>query len=387
MTMMTATPAGRTVLCHCMNVFPGTTPQAKLSALFGCLTEVRQRLTGDDGRAFPVGLWLDAATANALHQDAAAAAAWTARLHGAGFRAVTANAFPYGRFHDAAVKTGVYHPDWTCPERRDYTIAVADLLADMLPEGQVGSISTLPAGYRRDFPADGETPMLGHILAVARHLAQIRARTGKTIRLGFEMEPDCLWEDPAEFADFFARRLRGHENAEFVGVCYDTCHQELLARRPGEGLQVLLEAGIPIVKIQLSAAIQAPAPSARRFLVQNFQDTVYLHQTRALAHHRIVQAWNDLPPADCPDHELARGDEWRCHFHVPVFLEHLPGGLQVAKAELLAVLAAIRKSPAICPTLEIETYSYNVLPDFLKSTSLADCLVREAQFILAEQQS
>ncbi|HPY91199.1 MAG TPA: metabolite traffic protein EboE [Lentisphaeria bacterium] len=373
------------VLCHCMNVFPGTTPQAKLTALCGCLTEVKNRLHGFADRPFPVGLWLDAATAEALRRDDDARAAWASQLHAAGFEAVTANAFPYGRFHDEPVKTSVYHPDWTCPERRDYTIAVADLLSSLLPPDTIGSISTLPAGYRRHFPTAGEKPMLANILAVAEHLAKIHQQTGKIIRLGFEMEPDCLWEAPAEFADFFQRRLQSHEHAGFLGVCYDTCHQELLGHEPGAGLELLIDQGIPITKIQLSAAIRAPSVAAQEFLCRNFQDSVYLHQTRLIRNHTVIQSWEDLPlPTDLTSHSSNTDGEWRCHFHVPIFLDNLTGGLMAANAELKAVLAAVRKTPSLCPTLEIETYSYNVLPEFLQCKSLADCLVKEAQFAQAQ---
>ena len=197
------------------------------------------------------------------------------------------------------------------------------------------------------------------------------------------MEPDCLWEDPAEFAEFYHRRLRFHDHAGFLGVCYDTCHQELLGRQPGAGLHLLLDQDIPIAKIQLSAAIRAPSPDAQLFLCKNFQDTVYLHQTRVVRNHTVTHAWEDLPlPADVAN-QLGPDGEWRCHFHVPIFLDSLADGLLAANAELMAVLAAVRKTPSICPTLEIETYSYNVLPEFLQSASLADCLVKEARFAQA----
>ncbi len=69
---------------------------------------------------------------------------------------------------------------------------------------------------------------------------------------------------------------------------------------------------------------------------------------------------------------------------MPIFLENQTGGRLAANAELKAVLAAVRKTPSLCPTLEIETYSYNVLPEFLQCESLADCLVKEAQFAQAQ---
>ena len=44
----------------------------------------------------------------------------------------TLNGFPYGGFHDTFVKDQVHAPDWTTTERRDYTIRLAHILAQLL---------------------------------------------------------------------------------------------------------------------------------------------------------------------------------------------------------------------------------------------------------------
>src|SRR5574337_970983 len=63
----------------------------------------------------------------------------------------TLNAFPYGDFHSRRVKENVYLPDWADSRRLEYTIDCARILAELLPEGTDGSISTLPLGFK-EFP-------------------------------------------------------------------------------------------------------------------------------------------------------------------------------------------------------------------------------------------
>jgi len=356
-----------------MNVFPGTGAAQKMNALRGTLAEIRA-LPGQPA-PFPVGLWLD--NGAAMELQGPKGDSWIAETLDMGYCAYTANAFPFGTFHGASVKTDVYHPDWTTPERVKYTIAVANVLARLCPPGRNASISTLPGGYKTHM-AETDLPCIAaNLLKTAEAFAHIQEETGIRVRLAVEMEPDCLWEAPAEFTAFYDKFLRHSPYAEHIGVCYDTCHQELLAGNPGDGLRHLEKRQVPIVKIQLSAAISTAAQSAWDALAASFQDKVYLHQTRVLENGAVAAKWADLPEA------LASGDRrmWRCHFHVPVFLDKIPGGLAAAKGELLETIRILKLNPAICDTLEIETYSYNVLPDFLKEKSLADCLAKEAAYI------
>jgi len=60
----------------------------------------------------------------------------------------TINGFPYGRFHGRRVKEQVYAPDWTTNERVEYTIRLFDLLAQLVPAGVEGSVSTVPVPSR-----------------------------------------------------------------------------------------------------------------------------------------------------------------------------------------------------------------------------------------------
>src|SRR5713226_8463177 len=61
----------------------------------------------------------------------------------------TVNAFPYGPFKGQIVKEKVYEPDWRSEERTQYTINVAEVLADVAPEGTTPSIQTAPLGFKQ----------------------------------------------------------------------------------------------------------------------------------------------------------------------------------------------------------------------------------------------
>ena len=81
----------------------------------------------------------------------------------------TINGFPYGNFHDARVKEKVYQPDWTSPERVAYTNLLFDLLAQLLPAGIEGSVSTLPGTFKEFHPTAAAPPFANtndHLLGI-----------------------------------------------------------------------------------------------------------------------------------------------------------------------------------------------------------------------------
>ena len=368
-------------LCTCLNAFPGTGLDSKLEVLRKRLPLVRASVQGGLSAPFAAGLWLDAASVSSI-MKARKARDFAEMLRSLGLYAFTANAFPFGRFHDGPVKTEVYKPDWSSSERLEFTCAVAEILKETLPEGMEGSISTLPAAYRGAFKQKDAPALRANLIEAGRHLRRIFKSSGKRITLAVEMEPDCLWECPEEFCDYFDRNLRDDEASEFIGICYDTCHQELLATRPGQGLETFLKRGVKVAKIQLSSAIAAPDAASKKTLERHFQDTVYLHQTRAFTDDGSMIRFPDLPEALA---SKERERPWKVHFHVPVFLEGIEGGLLPAKDELEAVIGRLAKEPSICSNLEIETYSYNVLPDFSKDgASIETGMAREMEWVAAK---
>ena len=89
--------------------------------------------------------------------------------------------------------------------------------------------------------------------------------------------------------------------------------------------------------------------------------------------------YDDLPDALAAS-PASLGEEWRVHFHVPVFLENLggegPGGFRTTAPDLARLLDRHRVSP-VSSHLEVETYSFGVLPRELRRDGVVDNIVRE----------
>ena len=83
---------------------------------------------------------------------------------------------------------------------------------------------------------------------------------------------------------------------------------------------------------------------------------------------------------------LRDAEEWRVHFHVPLFAERFDadGALRSTQPELLELLAC--PELAAVPHLEIETYSFEMLPADRRAAlgvpTLLDGLQREMVFVL-----
>ena len=136
---------GRTIeLGYCFNVLPGESAAALIEQARRICGPVRARL----GVArMGVGLWIARAAATELMADPGARRALAAALAEQGLYVYTLNGFPYGGFHAPRVKHTVYEPSWAEAARVDYTLDLATLLAELLPDDLAGgSISTVPLG-------------------------------------------------------------------------------------------------------------------------------------------------------------------------------------------------------------------------------------------------
>jgi hypothetical protein len=340
---------GDSHLTYGLNIHPGESLAEVRDAIFGPAAAVKARLCPD--RPFGLGLRLSARAAEELEPEVDA---FRSELGSAGMYAFTVNGFPFGRFSGTRVKETVYEPDWTSPERVGYTLRLARILTALLPAGVDGSISTSPLVYGRAAPPAA----VENLLATGRELSRLAAATGRTIRLAIEPEPGCAVETTGQAIALF-ERLRGTGDFEAtgpLGVCLDTCHLATNFENPAESLRALTAAGIPVPKIQLSAALKVPAGEDAPALLAPYADEVYLHQTRVRTPEREILSWPDLPPALM----AAPVGEWRVHFHVPL---HTPpkAGLATTADLLDGDFLDLALRPG--RHLEVETYTFAVLPE------------------------
>ncbi|REL37581.1 xylose isomerase [Rhodohalobacter sp. SW132] len=391
-------------LTYCSNIHPGETWDAHFNELKTYLPELKQRLSPD--APFGVGLRLSAKAAGEL-KDENTRNRFKQWLDDEGLYLFTINGFPYGSFHGERVKDNVYKPDWNHPERLDYTRDLIYILADLLPDGIEGGISTSPISYKYWNHGNRSDELFKNAtqrLAEAAHtMAQVEENRGKLIHLDIEPEPDCTLENGSETIDFFTNWLfpvgsdylaqqykYGREEAELlirrhIRVCYDTCHFALAYEDPNQAVQELHNAGILIGKTQISAALKVSLgdPDQRKKMaerLERFDEPVYLHQVIARKEDSTFKQFRDLPDALNSIHDETV-KEWRVHFHVPVFIDRFD--------EMSSTQDHIKKSlkplldKAVCKHFEIETYTWDVLPDHLKS-DLADSIEREYRWTLEQ---
>ena len=204
----------------------------------------------------------------------------------------------------------------------------------------------------------------------------------------------CLLESSSETMHFFdqlrAEHPRDERLAEHLGVNYDTCHFAVEFEEPQNALACLVHHGIKISKLQLSSALQVtPTPAAREAL-KPFVDDVYLHQVVARAADGNRTIFADLPDAlayarTAWGTEEVELPEWRIHFHVPLHAPAAPP-FENTNAHLLGVLDLLSANPQICAHLEMETYTWEVLPPELKAESVVEQLAAEYAWTLARLQ-
>ena len=385
---------GRFHLTYCSNIHAGETWEAVDAALRASLPQIRV-LTGAAG-PFGIGLRLSAAAAASLDQ-AAALERFREFLSDGNYYVPTINGFPYGAFHGERVKERVYLPDWCDPKRLAYTNRLAGLLAALNADrvDVQGSVSTVPGAFRSNVTTEADREAIAmNILRHAAYLVELRERTGVTVTLAIEPEPACFIETVADAVQFFQRYLFDapliartaadmhaplgpDEVRRHIGLCFDACHMAVEFEQPAEALDVLADAGVRIYKVQISSALQLDDldGTALRTALAPFAEDTYLHQVVERRDSEL-RRFVDLPEAladAAGDLELKR--DWRVHFHVPIFLERMHG-FGTTQPYLVEVLNLLKERD-VCSCLEVETYTWDVLPEAYRTTDLCTAIARE----------
>jgi sugar phosphate isomerase/epimerase len=355
-------------LSYCTNVHPAEDLDGIIAQLDTYALPIRQRLGTE---VLGLGLWLAAPAAAELAAAEPARRRLRRELDARGLEVVTLNAFPYESFQAPVVKHGVYFPDWTDRERLDYTLNCARVLTDLMPEhATYGSVSSLPLAWRTPWDPGRAAAAEKHLDELAYGLGRLAEETGRPVRVGFEPEPGCLIENTTQAAELLAT-----VDTRWLGVCLDLAHLACAWEDPAEALGRLRDAGVPVVKVQVSAALQADDPLATEEVLRAYVEPRFLHQTRSAAG----------PAADDLDEALDRRlpGPWRIHYHVPLHAAPsapLTSTVPVIRAALRELLTA--PGPR-CEHFDVETYTWGVLPPDQRpadAAGLADGIAAELAF-------
>ena len=311
-----------------------------------------------------------------------------------------------------------------------------------------GSVSTVPGAFKPALggAADVER-IVEHLLQHVAHLVALQARSGRIVTLALEPEPHCFLETTDEAVSFFTRTLfapaavrrlaaltgldaLAAERAlrRHLGLCLDLCHAAVEFEDAAAAFDALEAAGIRLLKIQVSAGLRLRSLDADALAaLARFDDAVYLHQVVQRA--AFVPGMPGMPgmpgtpgtpgtpgAPDAPDAPAAPpaltrfadlpeafaalaaerteagagahagtslpGREWRVHFHVPVFLEALPPFSSTQP--FLRVALALQRARPRALHLEVETYTWGLLPAAYRQGSVEDAVARELAWTRAE---
>lgn len=373
-------------LAYCTNIHRGEDWAETFAGLERHTRAVQARVSS--GGPYAIGLRLSDRASRELIEPGTFTAfqEWLKRNNAYVF---TINGFPYGQFHGQRVKEQVYAPDWSQPERLEYTRRLFRILAQLLPPGVAGSVSTVPVSYKafRRTPDEEERALL-QLWDCVDFLDALSEKTGHDLHLGLEPEPLCTLENTEECVAYF-KRLRDVRPGDrridrHLGVNYDCCHLAIEYESPAEALARLQSAGIRLSKIHLSNALSvSPTPEIRQAL-HAFAEDIYFHQVierqtngSLVRHADLHDALATPPPA--PGAPLP---EWRIHFHIPLHSEPR-GGFNTTADHLIGVLDAVHAQPGLCQHFEMETYTWEVMPAGMKQRDVVDQLVDEYAWTLA----
>ena len=381
----------RSDLTYCTNVHPAEDVTAVKAVIQGPLSNIRQIRRLD---RMGSGLWLSREVADELCRSEKSLQTFADHLKAHDIELFTLNGFPYGDFHAERVKQQVYQPDWTDDRRLSYTLDLAGILAHVLP-GSIaeGTISSVPLGFTPGWNDPHHQTALEKLSRCMHGLDEIRRSSGRSIRLCLEMEPGCVLERTPQLIHLFAaelpttmRQIGLHPDLlqRHLGTCFDVCHQAVMFEDCYASLQAIHQADIPIGKIQISSALQLSDPSnpTGRGELARFNEARYLHQScyrddedrihRALDLDQALQTFPETKP-------------WRCHFHIPIQSRLLASKrLNTTQGQILRTLDFLSDYPEVHPHLEVETYTWQVLPEAIRpsnETELVEGLTAELTWL------
>lgn len=375
-------------LGYCTNIHRGETWEETWRGLRENTLRVKDRVCG--GRPYGIGLRLSEQAARELSAPGKIDE-FKAWLDANGCYVFTINGFPYGSFHGTRVKEQVFKPDWSTRERLDYTKLLFDILAQLLPPGVSGSVSTLPGSHKTfGVGADELQAIFTNLRLCREHIEKVAGKSGHDLHLGLEPEPLGLFETSGETLKFFGLYLdRNPQDADFfkfVGLNYDTCHLAIEFEDAKTALDRITGAGIRLSKLHFSSALKLKPTQENVAKLQAFDEPVYFHQVIAsYGSEEPLRRFKDLP--DALDFAQANpgqlGEEWRVHFHIPIHAQP-GGGFDSTRDHLFGAMDWLAANPEKCRHIEMETYTWEVLPQEMRSGDVVDQLVKEYEWTLAE---
>ena len=384
---------------YCTNVHAGRDLQTVLETRNRFAVPVRQKLqaqsnSASESRSLGLGLWFSEISAREALQPSSLDKLKDF-LSSQSLAVFTLNGFPQGDFHEPVVKHRVYLPTWYAPSRLEYTWNLVQLLHELLPPGEIGTISTLPIAWGTPSLSAEQTEQVCRQWGeLANRLHALYEQTGRLIQIAIEPEPGCVFTDSPSFRSFylesFLPSLPSEKEREIarrhITLCHDICHAAVMLEDQSTELAKTFEAGIQVGKVQVSSAIDIPwrsmDPSRREQAwrqLSGFAEDRYLHQTNVQQGDKTT-LHEDLPQLLKEQSTAPNDSNWRIHFHVPIFQPTF-GALGSTQSEIERCLDVLlpQAGREAFPSghFEVETYAWTVLPEEYRQGALSDGIAKE----------
>lgn len=297
--------SGRVVhLSHGTDLRPARSLPDVVEQLDAYATAVRADLVraGLDADTLGVSPWLPPTLAAALAIDVRARTRLRAELDARGLEVVTLSGVPYAEGGDE----GSPVPDWSSPDRLEYTLDLARILVDLLPDDAVrGAVTTIGLG-RRDGWDEAKQKACSRVLGrLSGGLAEVAWQNGRAVRVGFQPAPGYVLDGSASAAAAFSRL-----DKERLGVALDLTNVACTWEDPVAYLDRLAGAGIPVIKVQAGAALQAHQPATAAEALRSYVGEEHPHAVTTPDDgyvEDLAEALRDFPPGP-----------WRVQFAVPL---------------------------------------------------------------------
>ncbi len=331
-------------------------------------------------------LRLGAQAIQELHADKSLCQQLSDNIHRSGLVVTTINAFPLLPFQQAVVKELAYTPDWLTEERLRLSTQLIESAA-ILSRGKDITLSTVPGSFKPwGSGVERHRAIAKQLVLWAVAAEQYDHEHGVRVQLALEPEPWCLLENSREVVAFWQGPLReaweaiGNDSAaDYLGICWDTCHASLAFEETEAAFQRFDNAGVRIIKCQVSAAPSInPRNTALLAALRALDEPRFLHQ--AVLRSPAGSQWKivDLPCLDNALNHLPQANILRSHFHVPLYWgENDPIPTTIAET-CAQVAACLDRGLNI---FSVETYTWSILagqPADVRSGLMQELLVLQA---------
>ena len=253
-----------------------------------------------------VSLWLPPALAAALATGARIRTRLRAELDARRLEVVTLSGlsfdeengspFAEGGGERSSAEEGDHQtqPGWDQPARREYTLDLARVLVDLLPEETVrGAVNTIGLAPKTHWTEDVAKTGAGILRRLSGGLADIAWQTGRAVRVGFHTASGYAVDSPEETVAALARI-----DKDRLGVRLDLGHVTRTWDDPVAGLETLSDAGLSIIEVRLTAApgprLDAWRAALATLLGPDGPQTEYLTLARHVADPSAEQIASDL---------------------------------------------------------------------------------------------